>query len=177
MTRDEVKKIIAVIAATFPNFDSDDPATTIDAWHLFLADYSYQDISAALKIYVSTANSAFPPSASQLIGQLNKVRSLKNAQEVDVWREVRPAIRNGNYHAEEEFKKLSPLAQKMVGDPGQLKEWAMLPSEDIDTVVQSNFKKRYETMTKREAELSAMPREVREMIATANQKQIGVNDG
>ena len=39
------KKIIAVIAATFPNFDSDDPATTIDAWHIFLADYSYQDIS------------------------------------------------------------------------------------------------------------------------------------
>ena len=176
MTRDEVKKIIAVIAATFPNFDSDDPATTIDAWHLFLADYSYQDISAALKIYVSTANSAFPPSASQLIGQLNKVRTLKNAQEVDVWREVRPAIRNGNYHAEEEFKKLSPMAQKMVGDPGQLREWAMLPSEDIDTVVQSNFKKRYETMVKRESELSAMPKEVRDMIGTVGQKQIGVSE-
>lgn len=176
MTREECKKIIAVIAATFPNFDSDDPATTIDAWHIFLADYSYQDISAALKIYVSTANSAFPPSASQLIGQLNKVRALKNAQEVDVWREVRPAIRNGNYHAEEEFKKLSPMAQKMVGDPGQLREWAMLPSEDIDTVVQSNFKKRYETMVKRESELSAMPKEVREMIGTIGQKQIGVSE-
>lgn len=177
MTREECKKIIAVIAATYPRFDADDPTSTVDAWFFFLADYDYQDISMALKVYVSTENSAFPPSASQLIGQINKVRSLKNAQEVDVWREVRPAIRNGNYHAEEEFKKLSPMAQKMVGDPGQLREWAMLPSEDIDTVVQSNFKKRYETMVKRESELSAMPKEVRDMIGTVGQKQIGVNDG
>ena len=176
MTRDEVKKIIAIIAATYPNFQSDDPTFTVDAWYLFLEDYSYEDISMALKIYVSTANSAFPPSASQLIGQINKVRSLKTAQEVDVWREVRPAIRNSSYHAEEEFKKLSPLAQKMVGDPGQLREWASLPSEDIDTVVQSNFKKRYEVMVKREAEISAMPKEVRELISTASQKQIGVNE-
>lgn len=176
MTREECKKIIAVIAATFPNFDSDDPATTIDAWHLFLADYSYQDISAALKIYVSTANSAFPPSASQLIGQLNKVRTLKNAQEVDVWREVRPAIRNGLYHFQEEYDKLSDTAKRMVGDPQQLREWAMLPSEDIDTVVQSNFKNRFKAMQTRQAEINAMPMEIRQMIES-NVKQIGVSDG
>ena len=177
MTREECKKIIAVIAATYPKFEYDDPTLTVDAWYFFLKDHSYEDISMALKIFVNTENSPYFPSPSQLIGQINKVKKLNNPQEVDVWREVRPAIRNGLYHFEEEYKKLSPMAQKMVGDPQQLREWAMLPSEDIDTVVQSNFKSRYQTMIKREAELSAMPREVREMIASVGQKQIGVNNG
>lgn len=176
MTRDETKKIIAIIAATYPNFQSDDPTFTVDAWFFFLSDYDYKDISMALKVFVSTENSAFPPSASQLIGQINKVKSLKTAQEVDVWREVRPAIRNSSYHAEEEFKKLSPLAQKMVGDPGQLREWAMLPSEEIDTVIQSNFKSRFNTMQKRQLEINAMPEEIRNLITGTNVKQIGVSE-
>lgn len=168
MTRDECKKIIAVIAATYPKFEYDDPVLTVDSWYFFLKEYSYEDICMAMKIFVTTENSPYFPSPSQLIGQINKVKSLTNPQEVDVWREVRPAIRNGLYHFEEEFNKLSPMAKKMVGDPAQLREWAMLPSEDIDTVVQSNFKKRYETMTKRDAELNSMPTEVKKMLSAVN---------
>jgi len=176
MTREECKRIIAIIAATYPKFEiGDDPKLTVDAWYLFLKDYEYLDIEMALKIFVSTENSPYYPSASQLIGQINKVRSLKNAQEVDVWREVRPAIRNSGYHAEEEFNKLSETAKKMVGDPQQLREWAMLPSEDIDTVVQSNFKSRFKTMQTRQAEISAMPMEIRQMIENSV-KQIGVSE-
>lgn len=175
MTRDEVKKIIAVIAATYPNFQSDDPTFTVDSWHFFLSDHSYEEISMALKAFVNTANSAFAPSVSQLIGQLNKIKALNTAQEVDVWREVRPAIRNGLYHFDEEYAKLSETAKKMVGDPQQLREWAMLPSEEIDTVIQSNFKNRFKAMQTRQAEINAMPTEIRQMIES-NVKQIGVSE-
>ena len=176
MTRDEVKKIIAVIAATFPNFDSDDPSTTIDAWSIFLTDYSYQDISMALKIFVTTENSGFAPSPSQLIGMINKTKALTMTTEVEVWREVRQAIRNGIYGSETEFEKLSDTAKKMVGEAGQLREWAMLPSEEIDTVIQSNFKSRFNAMQKRQAELQAMPTEIRNLIAGSSVKQIEVKE-
>lgn len=164
MTREEVQKILAVIDVTFSNFNPDNLTATIDAWHLFLEDYSYEDINMALKIFVRTSDSGFAPNPSQLIGVLNKSKALAMETEVDVWREVRPAIRNGLYHFQEEYDKLSPMAKKMVGDAQQLREWAMLPSEDIDTVVQSNFKSRFNTMQKRDKELNAMPMEVRQMI-------------
>lgn len=177
MTRDEIKKILRVMEATFKTYVIENKTLETDVWYGYFQNFAFEELEAALKIYVATENTAFAPSPSQMIGQINKLRSLSAPTEVDVWREVRPAIRNSGYHFEEEFKKLSPMAQKMVGDPQQLREWAMLPSEDIDTVVQSNFKKRYETMMKRETELAAMPKEVREMIGTVGQKQIGVSDG
>ena len=176
MTREECKKLIMICEATYPNFKYDNPQELLNAWSMMLEEFDGNEILLALKTFIHTSGSAFAPSISQLIAMTRKPKELAVVQEVDVWREVRPAIRNGLYHFEEEYKKLSPMAQKMVGDPSQLREWAMLPSEDIDTVVQSNFKKRYETMMKRETELAAMPKEVREMIGTVGQKQIGVNE-
>ena len=176
MTEQECKELIMICEATYPNFRASDPAATLKAWHMILEEYDYQTMLMALKMYIHTSGSAFAPSVAELIAMTRKTKELTAVQEVDVWREVRPAIRNSGYHAEEEFKKLSPMAQKMVGDPQQLREWAMLPSEDIDTIIQSNFKKRYETMMKREAEIAAMPREVRELISTVKQKQIGVSE-
>ena len=175
MTREEVQKILAVIDVTFPNFKVNNIPATIDAWHMFLEEYSYEDISLALRLFIKTSDSGFAPNPSQLIGVLNKTKALAMETEVDVWREVRPAIRNGIYHFQEEFDKLSPMAKKMVGDAQQLREWAMLPSEDIDTVVQSNFKSRFNTMQKRDKELNAMPMEIRQMIE-ASVKQIGVSE-
>jgi hypothetical protein len=175
MTREETQNILAVIDVTFPNFKPDNLTATVDAWHFFLADYPYEAIQAALKIYVTTENSGFAPSPSQLIGMINKTKALTMTTEVEVWREVRQAIRNGIYGSETEFDKLSDTAKKMVGDPQQLREWAMLPSEDIDTVVQSNFKSRFKAMQTRQAEINAMPNDIRNLIEKST-KQIGVSE-
>lgn len=172
MTRDEIKKILRVIEVTFKTYQVENKTLETDVWYGYFKDYSYEELDAALKVYVATENSAFAPSPSQIMGQINKLRSLNLPCEVDVWREVRPAISNGIYGAETEFEKLSPMAKRMVGDPQQLREWAMLPSEDIDTVVQSNFKSRFKAMQTRQAEISAMPMEIRQMIES-NVKQIG----
>ena len=168
MTRDEVKKILIVIENTFSTFKVENKTQTINVWESFLKDYTYEAVNIALSIYISTSGSAFAPSISQLIGMMRKPQELSAPNEVDVWREVRKAIRNGNYGAETEFEKLSDTAKRMVGEPAQLREWAQLPSEDIDTIIQSNFKKRFETMQKRQAEINAMPESVKKLIQGGN---------
>ena len=183
MTREETQKILSVIDVTFPNFKADNLTATVDAWHFFLADYRYEDINAALKIFVSTANSGFAPSPSQLIGMINKTKELSGQIEelnnqVDVkvvWGEIRNAIRNSGYHAEEEFEKLSDVAKSMVGRPGQLHEWSQLESSQIDTVIASNFEREFErkrieqaTRRKRQAEYDALPAEVKQMLSAVN---------
>lgn len=175
MTEQECKQLIMICEATYPNFRANDPAATLKAWHTIIGEYDYQTMLMALKMYIHTSGSAFAPSVSELIAMTRKPQELTAVQEVDLWREVRPAISNGIYGAETEFEKLSPMAKRMVGDPQQLREWAMLPSEDIDTVVQSNFKSRFKAMQTRQAEISAMPMEIRQMIES-NVKQIGVSE-
>ena len=176
MTREECKKLIMICEATYPNFKFDNPQEMLNAWSMMLEEFDGNEILLALKTFIHTSGSAFAPSISQLIAMTRKPKELAVVQEVDVWREVRPAIRNGLYHFQEEYDKLSDTAKRMVGDPAQLREWAMLPSEEIDTVIQSNFKSRFNVMQKRQLEINAMPEEVRKLIAGTNVKQIGVSE-
>ena len=187
MTREECKQLIMVCEATFPNTSNVSPQEKLNAWFLILEEYDYQSMLMALKIFISSGNSAFAPSVSQLIAMSRKPSELKESKlptydEVTTWREVRQAIKNGIYHAEEEFKKLSPIAQRMVGDSQQIHEWAMLESETIDSVIQSNFKARFKdyqiaeaTKAKRNREIAQMPREVQALIQQSA-AAIGVKD-
>lgn len=188
MTRDEVKKLLAIINVTYPNFKVENPTETVNIWFMLLEEYDFELIQMGLKIYITTSDSAFAPSVSQLIAmsrkpsELTEKTLLPTYDEVTTWREVRQAIKNGIYHAEEEFKKLSPIAQRMVGDSQQIHEWAMLESETIDSVIQSNFKARFKdyqiaeaTKAKRNREIAQMPREVQALIQKSA-AAIGVKD-
>ena len=105
MTREECKQLIMICEATYPNFRASNPAETLNAWEMVLGEYDYQTMLMALKMYIHTSGSAFAPSVSELIAMTRKPQELTAVQEVDVWREVRPAISNGIYGAETEFEK------------------------------------------------------------------------
>lgn len=164
MTKDETRKILLIIDATYSNFKVDNPDFTVDAWHFLLEDYSYEQISIALKTFINTSGSAFAPSVAELIAMTRKPVELTQMDEVTAWTQVRKAIKRGLYYSEEEFNKLSPEVQKAVGAPAQIREWAQLPSDEIETVIQSNFRRRFDTMQKRELEIQALPTEVRQAI-------------
>lgn len=172
MNREETKKILMVIDATYPNFKIENKQQTLDAWCFMLSDYDYNEIALGLKTYITTSGSAFAPSVSELIGMTRKPAELMQMDEVTAWGQVRRAIKRGLYYSVEEFNKLDSEVQKVVGSPEQLREWAMLPSDEIETVIQSNFRRRFETMQKRALELAAMPAEVLALIQSAQPKQI-----
>lgn len=164
MTKDETAKILATISALYPNFKVDNKAVAINAWHLILEDHEYADISKAIKLYANTVDDQFAPSVNKLIALTRKPAELTQMNEVTAWRLVRKAIGRGIYYSREEYEKLPEEVQQAVGDPEQIRQWAMLESSEIDTVIQSNFKRRFETMQKRRLEIEAMPAEMQELI-------------
>lgn len=172
MTRDEVKKVLIVIENTFSTFKVENKTQTIDVWFSYLKDIPYEVIDGALKIYIATSGSAFAPSIPQLIAMARKPQELTKVDEVSAWRLVRNAIRRSLYYFDEEYAKLPEEVQKVVGEPSQLRDWAMLESETIDSVIQSNFTKRYQAMQKRQTEIEALPESVRGLIG-----QIGRTNG
>ena len=172
MTRDEVKKVLIVIESTFATFKVENKTQTIDVWYSFLKEIPYEVIDYALKAYIATSGSAFAPSIPQLIAMARKPQELTKVDEVSAWRLVRNAIRRSLYYFDEEYAKLPEEVQKVVGEPSQLRDWAMLESETIDSVIQSNFTKRYQAMQKRQTEIEALPESVRGLIG-----QIGGNNG
>lgn len=164
MTVNDARKIIAVMLVSYPNFKPIDTELMATTWADMLNEYSYEQVSVALKCYITTDTSGFAPSIGQLIDKLKTVEQPQELNELQAWGLVRKAINNSGYHSEEEFAKLPPLVQKAVGTPGQLKQWGLSDIESMETVAQSNFMRTYRAVAKREDEVSRMPIEIRHLI-------------
>lgn len=155
MTRDETKKIIRIIADSYPNYKPSDISETIDVWSMMLEEYPYNQIAMALKAYILTDTSGFAPSIGQLVNKLTSSEPQLN--EMEAWSLVSKAIRNGYYGAEEEFAKLPEVVQKAVGNPANLRAWSHTDESSIENVVQSNFLRTYRVVVKRESEQCKLP--------------------
>lgn len=152
----------------YPNYKPNNLSETVDVWNMMLEEYSYSQISMALKAYVHSDTSGFAPSIGQLIG---KIQTISQPQELDgmaAWGLVSKALRNGTYGAVEEFSKLPPLVRQAVGMPDNLKNWATADYQTIETVIQSNFLRTYETVVKRANEINRMPDNIKLLIEKTN---------
>lgn len=168
MTREETVKIIRIMCDCYPNYKPNNLSETVDAWNMMLNNYSYEQVSVALKAYINSDISGFAPSIGQLIG---KIQTISQPQELDgmaAWGLVSKALRNGTYGAVEEFNKLPPLVKQAVGMPDNLKNWATSDYQTIETVIQSNFLRTYETVVKRVNEINRMPDNIKSLIKKAN---------
>lgn len=167
MTETEVRQLLAMTQAVYPNYNPPSREAAVNAWLMCLSEYDNNIVIAAFKAYITTDTSGFAPSIGQLVDKLHAIQNPQELTELEAWSLVSKAIRNGLYGADEEFAKLPPLVQQAVGQPRCLTEWAMLGAED-KAVTQSNFMRSYRTVVCRAKELSKMPPEVRALIEKNN---------
>lgn len=168
MNRAETLKLILVIKNTYPKtyerFTRSDFEGMADMWTLIFEEYSYQEISLALKAYLTTNTSGFPPVPAQLIEYTRQKNPLKEMSSAEAWDLVYKAICNSNYNSEEEFNKLPELCQKAIGSPASLRELASMDADTVKSVEGSHFKRNYETLAKRKAEYEKIPASTRERL-------------
>lgn len=167
MTREDVQDFLAMVQATYPNYNPPNKTAAVNAWTMALEEYSKNEIAMAFKVYMQTSTSGFAPTPGQLIDKIHSITQPQELNEMEAWALVVKAIRNSTYNSVEEFSKLPPLVQKAVGLPDNLRAWAMEENLNVD-VVSSNFKSTYRQVVKRERENQKMPSEVRQLIEKAN---------
>ena len=160
MIREEVVKIIRIICDSYPNYKPHNISETVDVWTMMLSEFSYEQISVALKAYILSDTSGFAPSIGQLIGKLRVATEADDAGALSAWAMVSKALRNGYYGAEEEFEKLPPLVQKAVGSPMNLRNWSQSDLKSIETVVMSQFLTAFKTEKRRQEELAFIPNNI-----------------
>jgi hypothetical protein len=168
MTREQVGKLLMTIQAYYPNYNPPDKEITLNAWHIMLAEYPEELVLQALRACIATNTSGFAPDIGQI---MSKIHTISQPQELDgmtAWGLVSKALRNGTYGAVEEFNKLPPLVKQAVGMPDNLKNWATSDYQTIETVIQSNFLRTYETVVKRANEINRMPANIKSLIEKAN---------
>jgi hypothetical protein len=70
---------------------------------------------------------------------------------------VLKAIGNSNYSSTVEFEKLPQEAQRIVREPSQLKQWALMDMETLNSVVSSNFLRQYAAIQKSDKQRENIP--------------------
>lgn len=181
MTRDETRRILAVLRTAYPNFyrnvsDSDITAT-INLWTSMFEDDDPRLVAAAVKSIIVASNWEFPPNIGTIKEQMRKLIQDDDLSEMEAWAKISAACRNGIYGAQEEFDKLSPTLQRIVGSPQQLSEWALLDADSLQSVVASNIQRSFRTVQQREREQAKLPQEVQALLQSIRMGAVGDLEG
>lgn len=169
MDRSETIKILAVLRAAYPQFyakqTNDDLQGIVNLWADMFEDEPYQLVAAATKALIKTRTSTFPPGIGEISEKIRQISAPEEMTEAEAWALVAAAVRNGTYGAEKEFNALPPMLQRLVGSPRQLKEWAAMDADAVNSVVASNFQRSYKARAKNEREYAALPSSIKDYMA------------
>ena len=181
MNQLETMKIMAVIETAYPRFyaqkTAEDRENAVKLWTQVFAEDPYNVVSMAVMALIKT--SPYPPQPSDVNAKIQQITQPEEMTEMEVWSLVLKAIGNSNYNSGEEFNKLPPVLQRLVGAPSQLREWAAMDSETLNSVVASNFQRSYKVRAKNERDYLALPSSVKTFMAslTEGMKMPGLPEG
>ena len=169
MNKRETSLVLTVLRAAYPSSFKDIDSLDIDAminlWQMMFEDESYGDVCAAVNALISTRTVGYSPTIGEVKEKLYSLRTVGELSEQDAWALVSKACQNGLYGYRTEFEKLPPAVQRAVGSPEQLRAWAEMDVETVESVVSSNFKRAYRTQATRDKEFSMLPESVRTVVA------------
>ncbi len=174
MTREEFAVLVKAMKAVYSseNFIADKDAFNV--WYGLLQDLSYEQANLAVQKYMTSER--FPPTIADIRAKATEIIAPveESMSELQAWALVQKAIRNSAYHAEEEFAKLPEACQRAVGTAVNLKEWALMDSDQVATIEQSHFVRNYRASVQRMKEEARLPENVRMLIADMGKKQVAL---
>ena len=167
MTIEEMAQVIDILAIEYPQIakkTDEEKIAMMSLWAGMFADDPGQMVAMAVKAFMASDEEGFPPKMGQIKAIIRKMTMPAELAmtEIEAWALVSRAASNAAYGADEEFAKLPPIVQKLVGSPNQLRQWAMMDEDTVSSVVASNFQRSYKAIVAKEKETLALPADVRE---------------
>lgn len=174
MTREETIKILSILRAAYPSFyktmTKDEAEGTIQLWSSMFLDEDYRLVSEAVKAHIATDENGYPPVIGQIKKKIRQIMQPKEMTEMEAWNLVLKACSNASYNSNSEFNKLPEEIQSIIGSPSTLREWAVMDTSQLNTVVQSNFMRSYKVRVDNDRQYQALPSTVKQFS-----KQIAEN--
>lgn len=165
MNNADTLKILSVLRGAYPAFYRDmtrqDADGVVALWTEMFADEPYQLVAAAVKALIATDDKGYPPHIGAVKARIRQLLEPRAMTEAEAWGLVHRATRRGLYNSQEEFEKLPPEIQSIVGSANQIREWAMMSADEVGTVVASNFQRSYRARAASIREYAALPADVK----------------
>lgn len=179
MDNTETLKLMAVLRGAYPNFyrgmSRKEAESVVALWTEMFHDDPYDLVAAAVKAFIATDSKGFPPAIGVIKDKLRQITTPEEMTEGEAWQYVRKALKNGIYGSEKEFAALPERIRRIVGSPEQLREWASMAEDTVQSVVASNVQRSYRAKAQAERDFAALPEDVKALSrAIAGQLQAPV---
>lgn len=166
MTRGETTQILAILKRAYPVFYKDltkqDADEIVDLWYTMFEDDDVLLVINAVKAFIATDDKGYPPVIGVIKKKMRELCQPDIMTELEAWNYIRKAVSNSLYNSKQEYEKLPPFIQRLIGSHNVLREWAAIDINQFNTVIQSNFMRSFKVRSEREKEYMALPRSVRE---------------
>lgn len=168
MTIEETGQVMDVLTVAYPQFyrrQTDAERTNaLLLWAGMFEDEPVVLVVAAVKALVATKEDDWPPTIGAVKARIRQITQPEAMTEAEAWGLVLRAIKRSGYKSREEFKKLPPMLQQLVGSPSQLRDWGMMDEATVQSVIASNFQRSYRARAKSQQEYDALPPCVKQVI-------------
>ena len=143
MTKGEVAKLLAVLAASYPKFEVDD--LKVQVWYEMLGDLDYDVANIAIKKIIML--NTFPPAIAEVRKAAIEISSPRGLTAAEAWGEVIRAIRDYGYYREKEaMASMSPITAQVVRYLG----WREICLSEEPEILRAHFLKMYDQVAARE---------------------------
>ena len=174
MNQTETLKIMAVLRGAYPAFYRDmsrkEAESVVALWAEMFAEDDVAIVAAAVKALIATDDKGFPPHIGAVKAKVRQIAQPSGMTPQEAWNLVAKAIRNSAYESREEYGKLPKEIQRLVGSPNQLRDWALMDSDTVHSVVASNFQRSFVARQKADNDFKALPRDVQAMIGSVAER-------
>ena len=151
MTKAETMKMLTFIRDYYRRFTADwNPELVGMVWQHIFAKTPFSLVEEALQAFIATDIKGFPPTPGALNALIARIAEPERTSADEAWALVVKAASNGIYNCGEEFKKLPPEVQRIVGSAGQLHEWAMMSTRDFQSVIGPGFRRSWRAMQEKD---------------------------
>ena len=143
MTNRETAGIMAILETAYPSYyakrTDQQRREALSLWAEMFREDAVELVGAAVKTIICGSTSAFPPSIGEIKNKMRELTTEPALSETEAWAMVSKACSNGIYGYQQEFEKLPATVQEAIGRPEQLREWALMDADTVNSVVASNF--------------------------------------
>ena len=169
MTVEETAKILTLIQVEYPHsfakLDERQMALKAELWEREFKEDPVEQVYTAVRMLFESGM-PYAPNIGDIRKKMQILRQPDGElTEAEAWAMVSKACRNGSYGYMEEFAKLPPEVQRAVGRPEQLKEWAAMDEDVVQSVIASNFMRSYKAVAARKKEEDLYPGALRDTIS------------
>ena len=136
----------------------------IKVWTDLFSEYSVEAVMSGVRTFATTDASGFPPVPGQIIENMYRVAHLTDDSAIKAWNLIRRAINMPRDQYGLAYDALPADIQEALGTRDMaistLSSWGLVPIENFETVVQSNFLRSYEAVRRGKTKEMMMPRGV-----------------